>query len=80
MLFLLHLGLEGITEVDTDPKGRFVSFKVNISNESSLFMPLQGIAPENSWLGGRFFEGLQKVKNEGNETKIMLWRLKLFYG
>ena len=45
MLSLLHLGLEGITEVDTDPKGRFVSFKVINSNESCLFVPLQGIAP-----------------------------------
>ena len=27
-LALLHLGLEGISEVDTDPKGGFVSFKV----------------------------------------------------
>ena len=53
MLFLLHLGLEGITEVDTDPKGRFVSFKVIASNDSFLFVPLQGIAPQISWLGGR---------------------------
>ena len=28
MLFLFHLSLEGITEVDTDPKGRFVSIQV----------------------------------------------------
>ena len=55
MLFLLYLGLEGITEVDTDPKGSFVSFKVTPSNESSLFVPIQGIAPENSWLGGGLF-------------------------
>ena len=75
MLFVLHLGLKGITEVDTDPERRIVSFKVTTSNESSLFMPLQGIAPENSWLRGRFFEGLQNYmqnKNEGNENKIML--------
>ena len=51
MLFVLHLDLEGITEVDTDPKERFVSFKVTTSNESSLFVPLQGIALQNSWLG-----------------------------
>ena len=56
---MLQLNPEGMTEVDTDPKGRFVSFKVTTSNESSLFMPLQGIAPENSWLGGLLFEGLQ---------------------
>ena len=48
MLFLLHLSLEGVTEVATHPKGRFVSFKVTTPNESSLFVPLQGIAPENS--------------------------------
>ena len=40
-----------------------------------LFVSLQCIAPENSWLGGRFFEGLQNYmqnKNEENENKIML--------
>ena len=77
ILFLLHLGLEGITEVDTDPKGEFVSFKVIPSNDRVLFVPLQGIAPENSWLGGGggFFEGLQNYmqdKNERNENKIIL--------
>ena len=54
MLFELHLGLEVITEADTDPERRFVSFKTTTSNESSLFVPLQGIALENSWLGGAF--------------------------
>ena len=83
MLFLLYLGLQGMIEVDTDPKGGFASFKFTTSNESFLFMSLQGIAPENSWLGGRFFEGLRNYmqnNNEGNENKIMLWRLKLYYG
>ena len=83
MLFVLHLGLKGITEVDTDPERRIVSFKVTTSNESSLFMPLQGIAPENGWLGGAFFEGLQNYmqnKNEGNENKIIIGDLKLYYG
>ena len=28
LLVLLHLGLEDVTEVDADPKERFVSFKV----------------------------------------------------
>ena len=32
MLSLLHLGLEGVTEADTDPKERSVSFKVITSN------------------------------------------------
>ena len=36
LLVLLHLGFEGITEVGTDPKGRFVSFKVTLSNDRVL--------------------------------------------
>ena len=74
MLFELHLGLEVITEVDTDPERRFVSFKTTTSNESSLFVPLQGIAPERAEQRGRFFQGLQNYmqnKNEGNENEIM---------
>ena len=54
MLFLFHLGLEGIAEADTDPKERFVSFKITTSNESSLFVTLQGIAPESSCLTALF--------------------------
>ena len=72
MLFLLHLGLEGVTEVDTDPKERFVSFKVTTSNESSLFVPLQGIAPENSWLGDAFLKDytiICKIKMREMKTK-----------
>ena len=60
MLFLLHLGLEGVTEVDTDPKERFISFNVTTSNEGSLFVPLQRIAPESSWLGGAFLKYYKK--------------------
>ena len=56
MLFLLHLGVEGITEVDTDTKERFVSFKGTPSNDSSLFVLRQGITLENSWLGGAFLK------------------------
>ena len=74
MLFLLHLGLEGVTEVDTDPKERFVSLKVTTSNEGSLFVPLQSIAPESSWLGGAFLKYYKKICKikEGNENKKML--------
>ena len=35
-LVLLHPGLKGITEVDTDPKVGFVSFKVTPSNDRVL--------------------------------------------
>ena len=81
MLFVLHLGLEGITEVDTDPERRFVSFKVTTSNESSLFVPLQGIAPENSWLAGTLLKDykiISKIKMTQMKTKNG-WRLKLYY-
>ena len=36
VLVLLHLGLEGVTKVDADPKGRFVSFDVTLSNHRVL--------------------------------------------
>ena len=48
MLFLLHLGLEGVTEVDTDPKEWFVSLRL-LPLMRVLFVPLQSIAPESSW-------------------------------
>ena len=71
MLFLLHLGLEGVTEVDTDPNMRFVSFKVTTSNEGSLLVPLQSVAPESSWVGGAFLKYYKKICkiNEG-QNKI----------
>ena len=43
-----------VSEVDTDPKGRFVSFKVSPSNESYLLVSLQGVTQESSWLGTLF--------------------------
>ena len=72
MLFVLHLGLEGITEVDTDPEGRFVSFKVTTSNESSLSVSLKDIAPENRLLGGAFLKDYKiiwKIKMRETKTK-----------
>ena len=53
LLFLLHLGLEGNTEVDTCSKWRFVPFQVTSSNDRTLCVSsLLGIAPENNWLWG----------------------------
>ena len=72
MLFLLRLGLEGVTEVGTDPEERFVSFKVTTSNESSLFVSLQGIAPESSWQEGAFlkdYKNICKIKMREMKTK-----------
>ena len=72
MLFLLHLGLESVAGVDTDPKERFISFKVTTYNESFLFEPLQDIASENSWLEGAFFtdhKNIHKMKIREMKTK-----------
>ena len=72
MLFLLHLSLEGVTEVDADPKERFLSFKVITSNESSLFVPLHGIGPDSSWLGSAFLKNYKiigKIKMREMKTK-----------
>ena len=76
MLVLLHLGLEGITVVDTDPKGRFVSFKVTPSNDRVLCVYAHsGYITREQLTKGRFFEGLQNYmenNNKGNENKKLL--------
>ena len=64
---LLHLG----PEVDTNPKGRLVSFKFTPSNDRVLYFHApQGIAPGNSWTGGVSSKDY-KMENEdkGNENK-----------
>ena len=60
LLNQLHPGLEGVTEVDTDPKRRSVSFKITLSNNRVLRVC------DPSWhntreqlITGRFFKGLQ---------------------
>ena len=47
-----------------------------------LFVPLKGIAPENSWLGGTFWriQNYMQNENERNEKKKINWSLKLYYG
>ena len=76
LLGQLHPGLEGVTEVDTDPKGRFVSFKVTLSNNRVLCACApSGHSTREQLIKGRFFEGLQNYmenKCEGNENKILL--------
>ena len=72
---LLHPGLEGIIEVDTDSKGGFVSFKVTTlpsMTEFSLCMPLQGIAPGNGLLGDvslKDYKIIWKIKMREMKTK-----------
>ena len=69
MPFLLHLNLEGVTEVDTDPKEWFVSFKVTTSNEGSLFAPSE-YSTREQLARGRFFEVLQKnMQNKREKCK-----------
>ena len=68
-LVLLHPGLEGITEVDTDPKEGFLSFKLTplpLMTEFSVFIALQDTAPGNSSLEGGFLK----------DYKI-IWKIKL---
>ena len=76
LLVLLHLGLEGVTEVDTDPNGRLVSFRITPSmTELSLLFAPSGHSTREHLARGRFFEGLQNYmenRNKGNENKIIL--------
>ena len=63
-------------KVDTDPKGRYVSFKFTPSNDRVLcvYAP-SGYSTREQLDRGRFFEGLQNYmenKNKGNENKIIL--------
>ena len=62
---LLHLGLEGVTEVDTNPKERFVSFQVTTSNESSVCAP-SGYSTRERLARGHIFEGLQRYMQNKN--------------
>ena len=76
LLVLLNLGLEGVTKVDTDPKGRFVSFKEPPSNDRVLcFYVPSGHNTRGQVARRHFFEGLKRYmekKNEENENKIIL--------
>ena len=70
--FLCFIWVLKVSEVDTDPERGFVSFKVTTSNESSLFVALQGIAPENRWLAGAFLKDykiIQIIKMREMKTK-----------
>ena len=63
-------------KIDTDAKGRFVSFKFTPSNDRVLcvYAP-SGYSTREQLDRGRFFEGLQNYmenKNKGNENKIIL--------
>ena len=75
LLVVLHLGLEGVTKVDTDPKGRFIPFKATPSNDRvlSVYGPWWHSTREQL-SKGLFFAGLKNYmenKNEGNENKTI---------
>ena len=76
LLALLHRGLEGVTEVDNDPEGRFVSFTVTPSNDRVLYVYIPSAhSTKDQLVRGRFSEGLRTYienKCEGNENKIIL--------
>ena len=71
MLFLLHLGLEGITEVDTDPKkGGWCALRLlSLMIEFSV-CALSVYSTREQLAMGHFFEGLENYiqnKNEGEK-------------
>ena len=75
-LALLHLNLESVTEVETDPKRRFLSFKITPSKDRVLhvYAPL-GHNTRKQLARGHFFEGLQiymENESEGNKRKMIL--------
>ena len=79
----IHPGFEGVTEVDTGPKGRFVSFKVTLSNNRfSVFVPLKGLTPESSWLKGvslKDYKIIWKINVREMKTKLYLKTLILLW-
>ena len=74
LLVLLHLGLEGVTEIDTDRKGRFVSFKVTHSNERVLcvYVPSEHSTREkaNKIILGDFNCTMYKTKRDGSNKTL----------
>ena len=84
LLGQLHPGLEGVTEVDTDPKGRFVFFKITLSiNRVLCVCTTLGHSTREQLIKGRFFEGLQNYmenKCQRNENKILLGDFNITIG
>ena len=65
LLGQLHPGLEGVTEVETDSKGRFTSRLLSLITKFSVCPP-SGHSTREQLIKGHFFEGLQ------NQNKILL--------
>ena len=77
----LHPSLEGVTEVDTDPKEKFVSSKVILSNNRVLRFCAPSRHNTREQLGrGRFFERykiISKISVREMETKLYLETLNI---
>ena len=59
MLVLFHPGHEGVTQIDTDPKVRFVSFEVTPSNDRVLCVyASSGHSTRNQLNRERFSKGV----------------------
>ena len=75
LLVLLHLSLEGITKVETDPKGGLCLLRLLHSllmTEFSVFKPLSGHSTRENLASGWSFKGIQSYmenKNDRNENK-----------
>ena len=73
---MLHRGFSDVTKVDSDPKGRFVSFKVAPSDDIVLcvYAP-SGHSTREQLARRRFFEELQNYmdnKFKANDNKIII--------
>ena len=83
LLGQLHPGLEGVAEVDTDLKGRFMFFKVTLSNNRVLCVCVpSGRSTKEQLIKGRFFEGLLniwKINVREMKTKFYLEALILLW-
>ena len=71
ILVLLHPGFDHVSDIDTDPKGRFVSSNDRVF---CIYAP-SGHNNRQQLARGCFFEGLQtyiESKTQGNENKIIM--------
>ena len=70
MLVLLHPGFNDVTNVDIDPKGRFVSFKVAPSEDRVFCICAPSWHNNRQQLARRrFFEGLQTYIEDKTRPK-----------
>ena len=74
LLVLLHPGLEVVTEFDSDPKWRFISFKVTTSNERVLcvYAPSRHNTREQLVRGAFLWRTKNLYEKNVNENKIIL--------